>query len=275
MSRLVIGSTDHYMSSIYFNTADFHSLEAFGFRITKGGAHTSRTMMLAELELVLCAVPEDAPADAYTAAIVENNALAKDTVSSRKKSLSHLKELYTLSPQNALFVALRRLHRVSPTSLPQIAVLIAMARDPLLRASAEAVHRLAEGASVTPADISKVIERDFPGNYSPKSLLSIAQNCASSWAQVGHLIGRIKKTRSRIQPTPVACVLALFLGEATGHHGQSIFATPWCRAIEMDPDRARTLAFEAHRMGLINLRAIGEVVEIGFPCFPRILESTP
>jgi hypothetical protein len=97
------------------------------------------------------------------------DALAKDTVSSRKKSLSHLKELYTLSPENALFVALRRLHRVSPTSLPQIAVLIAMARDPLLRASAEAVHRLAEGASVTPADISKVIERDFPGNYSPKS----------------------------------------------------------------------------------------------------------
>jgi hypothetical protein len=28
-------------------------------------------------------------------------------------------------------------------------------------------------------------------------------------------------------------------------------------------------------MGLINLRAIGEVVEIGFPCFHNILQPTP
>jgi hypothetical protein len=43
----------------------------------------------------------------------------------------------------------------------------------------------------------------------------------------------------------------------------------------MDPERARSLGFEAHRMALINLRAIGEVVEIGFPCFPGILFPTP
>ena len=49
------------MSSAYFNLSNTASLEAFGFRITKGGAHTSRTMMLAELELVLRAVPENAP----------------------------------------------------------------------------------------------------------------------------------------------------------------------------------------------------------------------
>jgi len=263
------------MSSVYFNTANTASLEAFGFRTVKGGAHTSRTMMLAELELILRAVPEDAPTEVYTEAIVEKNALEKDTVSSRRKSLSHLKELYTLSPKNPLFAALRRLYRVSPPSLPQIAVLIALARDPLLRASAEAVLPLSEGSSISPVDITKVIESAFPGNYSPKSLLSIAQNCASTWAQVGHLVGRVKKTRSRIQPTPVACVLALFLGDLTGHHGPSVFATPWCRAIEMDSERARTLGFEAHRMGLINLRAIGEVVEIGFPCLPSILRPTP
>ena len=190
------------MSSAYFSTSNTASLEAFGFRITKGGAHISRTMMLAELELVLRAVPENAPTAAYAAAIVENNALEKDTVSSRKKSLRHLKELYTLSPQNPLFTALRRLYRVSPSNLAQIAVLVALARDPLLRASVEAVIPLSEGASVTPTDISKTIERDFPGTYSPKSLLSIAQNCASVVLGLGRGETRFRR-RPRVHRRPV------------------------------------------------------------------------
>ena len=275
MSRLAIGSTNHPMSSAYFNASNTASLEAFGFKLIRGGAHNSRTMMLAELEMILRAVDENATAPDYAEAILTRNVLAKDTVSTRKKTLSHLKELYSLSPGTPLFRVLRRLYHIHPASLPQIAALIALARDPLLRSSAETILPLADGQTVTPNEIAKVIERDFPSTYSPTSLISIAQHCASTWAQVGHLIGRIKKTRKRIQPTPVACVLALFLGEATGHHGQEVFSTPWCRAIEMDPDRARTLAFEAHRMGLINLRAIGEVVEIGFPCFPNILQPKP
>ena len=263
------------MSSTYFNTPDATSLEALGFRLAKGGAHASRTMMLAELELILRAVPEEAPAEAYTVAVIEHNALEKDTVSSRRKSLGHLRDLYALSPQTPLFAALRRLHPISSSSLPQLALLIALARDPILRVSTDAVLPLPEGSPVTPGDIIQVLEAAFPGVYSPKSLLSIAQNCASSWAQAGLLVGRVKKTRSRIQPTPVACILALFLGEMTGHHGPAVFASPWCRALEMDSERARSLGFEAHRMGLINLRAIGEVVEIGFPCLPGILQPTP
>ncbi len=263
------------MSSVYFNTADTHSLEAYGFKLTKGGAHNSRTMMLAELEMALRAVEETASAPEYTEAILIQNVLAKDTDSTRKKTLSHLKELYSLSPATPLFRVLRRLYRIDPGSLPQVAVLIALARDTLLRASAGIILPLAEGEAVTPDEIAKTIEREFPGTYSPKSLLSIAQNCASTWAQVGHLAGRIRKTRKRIQPTPVACVLAFFLAETTGHQGPAIFANPWCRAIEIDSDRARNLGFEAHRIGLINLRAIGEVVEIGFPCLSDILSPTP
>jgi len=275
MSRLVIGSTNHYMSSIYFNTADFHSLEAFGFKLIRGGAHNSRTMMLAELEMVLRAVDENAIAPDYAEAILTRNVLAKDTVSTRKKTLSHLKELYSLSPGTPLFRVLRRLYRIHPASLPQIAALIALARDPLLRSSAETILPLADGETVTPDEIAKLIEKDFPSTYSPTTLISIARHCASTWAQVGHLVGRVRKKRKRIQPTPVACVLAFFLAETTGHRGAAIFANPWCRAIEIDPDRARNLGFEAHRTGLINLRAIGEVVEIGFPCLSDILTPTP
>ena len=44
-----------------------------------------------------------------------------------------------------------------------------------------------------------------------------------------------------------------------------MFSNPWCRLLDLKPERARALGFEAHRAGLVNLRAIGEVVEISFP----------
>lgn len=263
------------MALPFINNRDTAYLEGLGFKLAKGGAHTSRTMMLAELDSLLTHVSIDALDQDYSSAVVERNVLAKDTVSSRKKSLSHLRELYGLSSTVPLFSTLRILHRISSESLPQIALLIALARDPLLRASAEVILPLAEGQSVTPKDISPLIEQEFPHTYSQNSLLSISQNCASTWAQAGQLVGRAKKVRSALHPTPVSCVLALLLGEVSGHHGAAVFASPWCRAIELDPERARSLGFEAHRRGLLNLRAIGEVVEIGFPCLPQIDLHTP
>ena len=263
------------MPSAYFNTTDVGSLVRYGFKLAKGGAHTSRTMMRVELENLLRTVPDDAADHAYALAVVDNNVLGKVTVSSRRKSLSHLKELYALTLNTPLFSALRTLYRLSPDSLPQLALLVALARDPLLRASADAILPLPQGQSVTPADISTVVEKEFPRTYSQKSVLSISQNCASTWAQAGHLVGRSKKVRRQLQPAPASCVLAFLLGVVTGHHGVAVFASPWCRAIELDPEGARRLGFEAHRRGLLNLRAIGEVVEIGFPCLPEAIQPTP
>lgn len=263
------------MPFTFFKTSDADSLGRFGFRLVKGGTHTSRTMMLVELEALFRAIPNGASEEQYADAVLARNVLGKETVSSRKKSLSHLKELYALTPKSPLFTALRALYQISPDSLPQLALLIALARDPLLRASAEAILPLPADHSTSPADISKVIEREFPGTYSPKSLLSISQNCASTWAQAGQLTGRMKKVRRALQPTPTGCVLAFLLGVVTGHHGAAMFANPWCRAIELDPERARGLGFEAHRRGLINLRAIGEVVEVSFPCLPEAAQPAP
>ena len=50
-------------------------LTALGFRVANSGPHTSKTLMLQELEALLAAVPADAPAKAYRAAIVEENVL--------------------------------------------------------------------------------------------------------------------------------------------------------------------------------------------------------
>jgi hypothetical protein len=71
-------------------------LAGLGFRVADSGPHTSKTLMLQELEALLAAVSADAPAMAYRAAIVEENVLGKRTLSTRKETASRLTALHGL-----------------------------------------------------------------------------------------------------------------------------------------------------------------------------------
>ncbi len=114
-------------------------------------------------------------------------------------------------------------------------------------------------------DLAKAIAEAFPGQYSELNQNKIARNAASSWTQSGHLIGRAKKVRRRVQPTVGAVTMALWLGDIAGFHGGACFTTPWCRLLDLSADQARTRAMEAHRHGLLTMRAVGEIVELTFP----------
>jgi len=63
----------------------------------------------------------------------------------------------------------------------------------------------------------------------------------------------------------VAGTLAYFLGDVAGYHGAAIFSNPWCHLLDLNADRAKAMGLEAHRAGLLNLRAVDEVVELSFP----------
>ena len=78
-------------------------LVALGFRVAGSGPHTSKTLMLQELEALLAAIPPDAPANAYRAAIVEENVLGKRTLYAFKETASR-----------PLFRMVRRLWDVDP-----------------------------------------------------------------------------------------------------------------------------------------------------------------
>ena len=56
----------------------------FGFRNGTTSVHTSRTMMLDELSLLLEKVGPHGKADAYVSAIVEDNVLGKPTQTTRQ-----------------------------------------------------------------------------------------------------------------------------------------------------------------------------------------------
>ena len=197
------------LSSLGFPSASA-ALEKFGFKFSSGGAHISRTMMLAELSAVLASVPQGSGAADYREAILGQNVLGKTTDSTRQKSLRHLRELYALDEATPIFGLLRTFHATDAASFPLLAMQVAWARDPLLRATSSPVMDASEGERVETASLAQALEAAFPNQYSELNRNKIARNAASSWTQSGHLAGRAKKTRLRIKPTLVAVTMALF-----------------------------------------------------------------
>ena len=124
------------------------ALETFGFKFSSGGAHISRTMMLAELELVLVNVPIGSGAEDYRDAILQRNVLTKNTDSTRKESLRRLRELYALDETKPIFGLLRKLHAIDAASLPLLALQVAWARDPFFRSTTQPVIDASEGERV-------------------------------------------------------------------------------------------------------------------------------
>lgn len=246
------------------------ALESFGFKFSAGGAHISRTMMLAELEAVLTAVPAGSNAEDYRAAILGRNVLAKTTDSTRKKTLRHMRELYALDEAVPIFGLLRKLQAVDRgASLPLLAIQVAWSRDPLLRATTRPVLDAAAGDRVERVSLVQAFEAVFPNQYSAATLKTATQNAASSWTQAGHLSGVVKKVRQQVKPTTVAVTMALFLGRIAGHHGADVFTCPWVRLLDLGADRARAMSMEAHRAGLLNLRAVGDVIDLSFPMLDK------
>src|ERR1017187_7166385 len=213
----VLQSTASGVSSIGFPAAS-PEWETFGFKFSSGGAHISRTMMLTELGTVFADVPKGSGAADYRDAILQRNVLGKTTDSTRRESLRRLRELYALDEATPIFGLLRKLHAMDAASLPLLAVQVAWARDPLLRATTPPILDAADGERVETANLAQAFEAAFPGQYSELSRNQTARHAASSWTQSRHLCGRAKKTRQRIKPTVVAVTMALFLGQIAGYH---------------------------------------------------------
>src|SRR5580704_12188204 len=94
------------------------ALETFGFKFSSGGAHSSRTMMLAELGAVFANVPRGSCVSDYREAILGRNVLSKTTDSARRESLRRLRELYALDEATPIFGLLRELQAIDAANLP-------------------------------------------------------------------------------------------------------------------------------------------------------------
>jgi hypothetical protein len=244
-----------------------------GFKIEGNGAHISRTMMLAEISRCLELLPVQASRADYQAAIIDRNILGKRTEATRRESFRRLRELYALDPSVPLFRIYRALDRIDSMARPQLSILVACARDPLLRATVPVIVGAREGAALGARDFDEALERNHPGLLKPKIRAATARHIASTWEQAGHLSGKMSKTRTRLTARPVSLVMALAMAGLEGVQGAALFASRWCEILDLNAAQAQSLASQAHREGLIELRAIGTVVEVTFPRFAAIFAA--
>ncbi len=237
----------------------------WGFRSGDRGTHTSRTMMLEELSNLLDATPGEATREDYADAVLEDNCLGKRTAATRKLSLQRLTELYGLDAKLILFRVLRDLWGRHEPSRPLLGLLLALARDPLLRTIAAAVIRTPFGHEFARQTMKDALSDAVGDRLNKATLDKVVRNASSSWTQSGHLQGRGRKTRQRVLPTPAATTYALLLGFAVGRRGQMLFETPWTAILDVGLDELIDLASDARRLGLIDLKQSGAIIDVSFP----------
>jgi hypothetical protein len=240
--------------------ADEPRLLAFGFRLTGGGAHQSKTMMMEELEALL--VSRRTKGDELKVAAIDENALGKSTVNSRRLTFGHMTSLYGLIEQPPLTMALFKLWQSDPEGHRLQALLVSLARDPLLRETAKVVLSRPVGQILERPLFEEALLAAFPSRFSEKMVRSMAQNCASSWTQSGHLQGFAKKVRRRVAPTPSTVALAALLATVSGFGGPAIMKSGWIKVLDLSADQALDYLRRAEAIGLARVRSAGDVTEI-------------
>ena len=238
-------------------TADNHR-ERLGFRDGDKGTHSSRTLMLTELEQVLAATPPEACVADFRRVVVENNVLGKRTATTREHTVRKLKALYGLDPTIPVYRVMRRIWTDDAEGHPLLALLCAVARDPLLRASVNVVLEAPLGSEVTLAKLAETVRPSF----SASTRDAIVSHLVSTWAMAGFLTGTTRKIRTRAHATPGTAAYALALGFMEGGRGSLLLSTPWSRLLDRSPDEVLSLVQQAARYGWIEYRKAGDIMDI-------------
>jgi hypothetical protein len=244
--------------------ADEVRLRDAGFRWGEKGTHTSRTIMLHELRAVLASCRPDATRDDYLAAIHEDNCLGKRTASTRKLSSQRLSELYALDPEVPLFRVMRRCWYADRDGQAVLALLLALARDPLLRASAPPILRMRSGEELARQQLTDALSRAVGSRLSEATLDKVVRNVASSWTQSGHLKGRGRKVRQSVTPTAATTAYALLLGHLAGKRGAALFESLWAQVLDAPAGELMHLALDARRLGFLDMSQSGGVIDVAF-----------
>ena len=223
--------------------------------------------MVDDLKVLLVEVSPGAPRAEYADAVVERNILGKPTRKARELALRHLTTLYGLDPRVALFRALRRLWTVSEGGQSFLALLVALARDPLLRGTQAFILGKEPGTVVLRKDLEQELARANPERFSAASLKSFAQNVNGTWTSAGFLHGRNRKVRSVAVVTPAVLAMCLFFAHLEGLSGQRLFSSSWTKLLPGTLVEWEALASTAaHKGVLVFLNAAG-VKEVRFPGF--------
>lgn len=240
-------------------------LENFGFKTGVSGAHSARTMMLTDLTTLLNSTTSDETHNQLAGDVVEHNVLNKPTARARQLTVRHLTDLYALDPTVPIYRVFRSLWESEKEGHPILALMLALARDPILQHSERFILGLPLGKTITREDTEQELRCIYGERLSASSIRSYAQNINGTWTQAGYLKGRINKVRQRPQATPASLAYALFLAYLEGATGERLFSSSWAKVLDQSEDRLHELAQLAALRGLLVYRRSGGVTEVRFP----------
>ena len=235
--------------------------EALGFRFAPGGVHLTKTMMLAELTSVLNNIPNCNAADVERSVVVDN-LLGKPTGTARRlavpastRSTASSSHGPFRSPPSGFGHVMLREGRSWLSSVLWLASRCCANPPPL---SLDAPL----GEPVRWPDLASAIAANYPDRYSPKMLRSLAQNCASSWTQSGHLDGRVKKRRRLARTVTGGGSLRGPPGFACRLRRPALVLSPWMRLLDRSEADLLSLLRRAESAGLTRVKAGGGVLQI-------------
>jgi hypothetical protein len=230
-------------------------------------------MMIRELTKVLAASAPSDDATAVREVAITHNAVEKSSAAGRAKTFRHLRELYAMDPQIEVFRALRVAWDDADDERPLLAMMCAMARDPVLRATASVITRMPVGDLVPKTAFADEVGADFAGHYSAGVVARIGRNVASSWTQAGLLVGRANKRRQAAKVGPISLAYAMYLGHLAGASGKRLLDTVWTSILDQSPAELESLAERASRQGWIDYRASGGMVDVTFRHLAAAIEA--
>lgn len=240
-------------------------LAQLGFRFGTNGPHAARTMMLGDLRLLMSHTSPQATRSDYAAAVVDANVLGKPTRKARELAFRHLAALYALDASNPIFRAMRRLWPLNDDAQPLLALAVALARDPLLRATQTFLLAQSPGGVVGREAVESLIDAKDPCHFSPASLKAFAQRIGGTWTAAGYLQGKARKIRVVPKFHPESVALLLFLGYLEGRTGQRLFSSEWTALFGAAQDELEALVSAASHRGLLVFMNAGGVKEVRFP----------
>jgi hypothetical protein len=189
---------------------------------------------------------------------VENNVLGKRTATTREHTVRKLKALYGLDPKIPIYRVMRRFWSEDPAGRPTLALMCAVARDPLLRASVEVVLDTPLGAELPHSALAKTVRAAF----SDSTREAIVSHLASSWSTAGFLSATNRKVRTRAPAAAASAAFALVLGFMEGGRGSLLLTTRWTRLLDRSAAEVVGFAQQAAQRGWIEFRHAGDVVDL-------------
>ena len=203
-------------------------------------------------------------------AVDAENCLGKPSRQSRSLAARHLVKLYGFDEGKPAYRAMAYLWNRDIEARPAIAFLNAYVRDAVLRLGTPFLQRLPDGAPYQRRMLEEFIESVSAERFSDTTKTAVAQRLAGTWTQAGYLIGKSKKRRQRLRPSPGAVVMATLLSYITGQRGLLTFESEYVKLLDCSSATAIELAKIAAQRGWMDIKHIGSVVEVAFP---RLLTS--